>query len=429
MARKAVTAAPAPGSHALLGASSSHRWLHCPPSARLCEDMPDTDSPYAREGSIAHELAALCLTQLYYKPMTKAAYTSARARILNALGFAADETEPGNADADAAAKTRARAAAAAAADAAVGVYLDVIRDDCALIYTGTPTVFVEQRVDYSYLVPEGFGTCDCITFGQDKDGLWWMRIYDYKHGKGVPVEAEGNPQLMLYALGALNAFRLIYPISQIAVTICQPRRESITSWSITPADLLAWGESIREVARQAFAGEGAMQAGDWCQFCPRAARCRERASTFTALEVYDYRLPGDPKNPLTDTELGQVLLIGERLDKWLDQLRKYVQNILLAGGTVPGWKMVEGRAVRAFVDQGKAFDLAKGAGIQEALLYVREPITLTALEALMGKKTFADTLAEQITRKPGKPALVPEADPRPPITKPTAESDFADTPQ
>jgi len=395
----------------------------------LCAELPDTDSPYAREGSLAHELAALKLTQTYYAPMTKTAYAAARARLLNALGYAADETEPGNAEADEATRTRMRSAAAASADVAVGVYIDLIRDDCSLMYAGAPTVFIEQRVDYSYLVPEGFGTCDCLTFGQDTAGLWWMRVYDYKHGKGVPVEAEGNPQLMLYALGAYHAFSMIYPIEQISMTICQPRRDSITSWSITPGDLNAWGESIREVAAQAFAGEGDLQEGVWCQFCPRATRCKERASTFTALEAYNYRLPGDAREPLTDAELGAVLAIGERLDKWLDQLRKYVQNILLAGGTVPGWKMVEGRAVRAFVDQTKAFEQAKAAGIQEALLYVREPITLTALEALMGKKAFAEKLAEQITRKPGKPALVPEADPRPAITKPSAESDFADTPQ
>jgi hypothetical protein len=273
-------------------------------------------------------------------------------------------------------------------------------------------------------VPEGFGTCDCLTFGQDKDGQWWMRVYDYKHGKGVPVTAENNSQLMLYALGALNAFSLIYPIEQIALTICQPRRENITSWSITPTDLLAWGESIREVAKQAFAGEGEFCEGDWCQFCAAKDRCRTRAQQFTALEDFGYRTPTDPREPLTDAELGVALATGERLDKWLEQLRKYVQDILLAGGTVPGWKMVEGRAVRTFVDQPKAFELAKAAGIQEALLYVREPITLTALETLMGKKPFAEKLAEQITRKPGKPALVPEADPRPPITKPSAESDF-----
>lgn len=426
MVRKTVTTAPAPDSHALLGASSSHRWLHCPPSARLCADLPDTDSPYAREGSLAHELAALCLQQIYQSPRTKAAYASARARILNALGYAAEATECGGTVApDEAAQIRARSAASSAADAAVGAYLDLIQDDCSLIYTNKPMVLIEQRVDYSRFAPEGFGTCDCITFGQDKSGQWWMRVYDYKHGKGVPVTAERNSQLLLYALGALDAFSLIYPIDMIALTICQPRRDNITSWQITPEELLAWGESIRPIAAQAYAGEGEFCEGDWCQFCGAKDRCRTRAERFTALEDFGYRTPADPRDPLTDAELSDVLTVGERLDKWLDQLRKYVQDLLLAGGTVPGWKLVEGRAVRAFVDPVQAFELAKAAGVKEELLYVREPITLTALESLMGKKPFAEALATQITRKPGKPALVPEADPRPAITKATAEADFA----
>jgi len=428
---KAKPRAPKQGAHALLGASSAHRWLHCLPSARLCEDMPDTGSPYAHEGTLAHELAALKLGQAFTEARSKTAYSAARAKLLGEIGKAAVLAENGGTAprTDETTAKRAEASAAASAEAAVGVYVDMIRDDHAQLQ-GKPNVFIEQRVDYAHVVPEGFGTCDCILIGQGLDGQWQLRIYDYKHGKGVPVEAEGNPQLMLYALGALALFAPIYPITLISMTICQPRRDSLTSWAIPTEELLAWGEHIRPLAQQAHQGEGDLQEGDWCQFCPRATRCRERAERFVALEAYEYRLPGDPRDPLTDAELGDVLAIGERLDKWLSALRKHVQDTLLAGGTIPGWKLVEGRTVRAFGDLQAAFQLAKDSGVKEELLYVREPITLTALESLMGKKAFTETLAAQIIRKPGKPTLAPESDPRPAMTRKSAADDFAeDTPR
>lgn len=426
MARAAkTTKVPAPAAHALLGASSAHRWLHCPPSARLCEALPDQGSPYAREGTLAHELAALRLQQSFFAPMTKAAYQAARKKLGNALGAAAVDLEPGSETLTPEERTAKERAAATAAENAVGEYVDLIKDDCALLYQQPYNIYIEQRVDYSHLVPEGFGTCDCITIGMGGDGLWHMRVYDYKHGKGVPVEAENNPQLKLYALGALAMFAPFFPIADVTMVICQPRRESTTAWTQLPEELGAWGESIRPSAQQAFEGTGDFQEGDWCQFCRTKDRCRARAQRFTALEDFGYRKPTDPRDPLADEELGEVLAIGIRLDKWLGQLREYVQGILLAGGEVPGWKMVEGRAVRAFADQPAAFELAMTAGVEEALLYVREPITLTALESIMGKKTFADTLAEQIIRKPGKPALVPQNDPRPAITnRTTAAEDF-----
>ena len=423
-----MAAAPKPAAHALLGASGAHRWLNCPPSARLEEKLPDTESPHARLGSLAHELAALRLQQSFQAGMTKRAYTAAKNRLLKAIGPAALDTKSDEerleADVNAEARAAQEKAEASAIENAVSVYVDLVKDECAK-YVNRPTVYVEQRVDYSRIVPEGFGTCDCIAVGQLPDGNWQLHVFDYKNGKGVAVEAEHNPQLMLYALGAMTMLAPIFPITKIETTICQPRRDSTTTWSIAPDELEAWAVSVMPTARQAFAGEGELQEGEWCRFCRAAGRCRGQAAGFTALEDFGYRTPTDPTEPLTDMELGEVLTIGERLGNWLDLLRKLVQDVLLAGGEVPGWKLVEGRAVRAFADQNAAFDLAKAAGVEEALLYIRKPITLTALEGLMGKKAFAEKLGGQIVRNPGKPALVPESDSRPALAlRPTAEEDF-----
>jgi hypothetical protein len=422
--------APKPAAHALLGASSAERWLHCTPSARLEEKLPDTQSVHARLGSLAHELAALRLQQSFQGGLSKRAYTAAKNKLLAAIGPAALEVSLGKGqspeDLDPETRQSREKAEASAVENAVGAYVDLVKDECAK-YAGTPIVYIEQKVDFSRFVPEGFGTCDCLTVGRLPDGRWQMHVFDYKNGKGVPVEAEHNPQIMLYGLGALTMLSPIYPIAEVVLSICQPNLNSQTHWTVSPDELEAWGVSIMPTAQQAFNGEGETREGDWCHFCRAATRCRRQAERFTALEDFGYRTPTDSNEPLTDEELGTVLTIGERLDRWLSKLREYVQEVLLNGGEVPGWKMVEGRAVRAFADQETAFGLAKVAGVEEALLYERRPISLTALEGLMGKKAFAETLESQITRNPGKPTLVPEKDPRPAmVLHSTAEEDFGE---
>lgn len=407
--------APKPSGHALLGASSAHRWLNCPPSARLCEALPDTESPYAREGTLAHELAALRLEQSFDPRLTKRSYTAACNKLLK-------DPEAGSDMAG-----------------AVGEYVDLVKDT-ASAYAQRPFIAIEQRVDYSHIVPEGFGTCDCLMIGlKDGDGtqegstqsatrlngaacepLWQLRVMDYKHGKGVPVSAERNPQLMLYALGALRLFAPVYPIGEVALVICQPRLDNVTEWITTPEALTAWGESIRPTAQLAWEGGGEQKEGEWCRFCKLGATCRARARAFTALDDFGQAQPA----ALTDSELGGVLAIGVRLEKWLAQVRDYAQALLLGGGELPGWKLVEGRSVRAFIDREEAFAKAREQGVDENLLYVREPITLTALESLMGKKQFAAAMEGQIVRKPGKPTLAPENDPRPAMATATAAEDF-----
>lgn len=438
--------APKPTGHALLGASSAYRWLNCPPSARLCEALPDTESPYAREGTLAHELAALRLEQSFDPKLTKRSYTAACNKLLK-------DPEAGSDMAG-----------------AVGQYVDLVKDT-ASGYAQRPFIAIEQRVDYSHIVPEGFGTCDCLMIGlKDGDGearsdaqplldrkaiatasegrggplpqasgaqvgstqstdgpkgpdvqpLWQLRVMDYKHGKGVPVSAEHNPQLMLYALGALRLFAPVYPIGEVALVICQPRLDNVTEWITTPEALTAWGESIRPTARMAWEGGGEQKEGEWCRFCKLGATCRARARAFTALDDFGTPTPA----ALTDSELGGVLAIGVRLERWLAQVKDYAQALLLGGGELPGWKLVEGRSVRAFIDREEAFAKARAQGVDENLLYVREPITLTALESLMGKKQFAVAMEGQIVRKPGKPTLAPENDPRPALAAATAAEDF-----
>ena len=248
-----------------------------------------------------------------------------------------------------------------------------------------------------------------------------LYVIDLKYGKGVAVDAEANPQMMLYALGALKEYALLYAIDTVRLCIVQPRLGEPSEWEIPAAALMEWGESIKPVAQMAFEGKGEFCAGEWCRFCRAKAQCRARSNNMTALEAFSGMKP-----PLiSNDEVGSILRRAQTLKAWVSDLEEYALSALLQGETILGWKAVEGRSNRQFADTDTAFKLLTNAGYDEALLYERKPITLTAVEKLTGKPKFNELLSGQVIKPPGKPTLAPETDKREAVTnKTTAEEAF-----
>lgn len=379
--------------HALLSASGAHRWLVCTPSARLEDQFPDTTSDYAREGTLAHEIAELKLRKHFTEPMAKATYTRRLNKFKKHELFQEEMLKH------------------------TDIYLEYLQK-ITLAMPTQPYVAVEKRIDYSAYVPEGFGTVDCLI-------IWGETLYvtDFKYGKGVPVSAENNPQMKLYAIGAYLAYSFLYPIKTINLAIIQPRLDNISEWSCSVEELLAWGEEIKPVAQKAFAGEGEFVPGEHCKFCRAKAQCRARADMYTALEDF-----GQAKPPLlNDKEIGEILEIAQQLESWVKDLREYALSETLKGKDIPGWKAVEGRSSRIYTDVDKAFAHLRENGIDEAMLYERVPLTVAKLEKALGKKEFRSLLEEEgfVEKRPGKPTLVPISDKRPSIADISAKEDFS----
>ena len=390
--------------HALLSASSAARWLHCPPSARLTEGMPDTAGPSAAAGTLAHAVAELKLRKRFVRGVGPQKYRAAMKRFGEEHARLAAEHGEG------------AIGTWTEMERATDEYLEAV-NEIAMAYPSLPYVALEQTVDFSPWVPDGFGTADALILG---DGT--LHVVDFKFGRGVAVEAEGNPQMRLYALGALERYRLIYGVNAVRMTIVQPRNGGVSHAEpmAVPA-LLAWAETyVKPRAALAAKGEGDFAPGEWCRFCKAKATCRARSDASLALEGFERRKPP----LLTDAEVGEALRRAHDLKSWLTDIEDYALGTLLAGGDIPGWKAVEGRSVRAWTDQEAAFQAAKAAGIDEALLYKRVPVTLAALEKDIGKAAFAPLLP-YVTTPPGKPTLAPESDRRKAITaRPSAEEDF-----
>ena len=379
--------------HALLSASAAHRWLNCPPSVMLTKDMPDTTSEYAEEGTLAHSLRELKLQKRFLdKSMTTRRYNS-RLKVIKADPLWSDEMEQ-HSDA----------------------YIDHIAE-VAMKFAYEPFIAAEQRVDYSKWAPGGFGTADCILIGGKE-----LHIVDFKYGKGVPVSAEDNPQLKLYALGAYDRYSFLYPIETVVLHIVQPRLDSIGEYSLALTELLAWGESIKPIAQRAAGGEGRFHSGKWCRFCKAAATCRARA-TDELMEDFSRVIP-----PLmSDNEVGEILSRAEEVKSWVEAVQSYALNTLLSGGSINGWKVVEGRRVRAFDDVDAAMDALIEGGIDEAVLYQRKPLTLAQIEKAIGKPTLYEIAGSHIVTPKGKPTLAPASDKREPY-RTTAEDDFSEIP-
>jgi len=377
--------------HALLSASGASKWLNCPPSARLEEQFPSSTSSYAEEGTLAHELAELKLTK-YITPMGPRTYTTK----LNKL----KKHELWNKEMEECTDT----------------YMDYIKG-IAMSYENPPIIEAETKIDFSAYVPNGFGTADCIIVAHD-----CMYVIDYKHGKGKSVSADKNPQMMLYAVGAYLKYRILYNIKKVRMTIIQPRLyDEPLEYEMTVNDLIAWADSIVEIANLAINGGGDFKAGNHCDFCRAKSQCRERAEKNLELAQHEFRKPP----LLTDEEVGEILKKGENLVSWFKQLQEYAVTESLKGKIIPGWKVVEGRKDRYFTDSELAVKKVIESGIAEEMLYERKQISLTAIEELLGKKAFKEVVGDLIDKKKGKPTLVKESDKREKITNRTsAEEDF-----
>jgi hypothetical protein len=360
---------------------------------RLEEQFPDSTSDFAREGTLAHEIAELKLRRHFTEPMSQRTFNT-RMNKFKKHELYQEEMQKHT-----------------------DTYLEYIQG-ITIGMPSLPYVAVEKRIDYSSYAPDGFGTVDGLIIGGET-----LYVTDFKYGKGVPVSAEDNPQMKLYALGAYLAYSFLYPIKTIHLAIIQPRLDSISEFTLSLEELLAWGESIKSIAEKAYKGEGEFVPGDHCKFCRAKAQCRARADQFNPLDDFGEALPP----LLSDEEVGEALEMGMRLEAWVKALKEYALSACLQGKDIPGWKAVEGRGSRSYVDQDKAFAYLKQNGVPEEMLYERVPLTAPKLEKQMGKADFRSLLEEpgHVVKSSGKPALAPITDKRPAVTNaPDAASDF-----
>lgn len=381
--------------HALLSASSAHRWLKCTKSAKLEEQFPDTTSEAAKEGTLAHELAELRVRN-YFRP----ADVSKRK-----LTFAIKKMKEDPLwDDEMLVHTE--------------TYLDFIKQTALKLPT-EPYVEVEKRVDYSQYAPDGFGTADMIMIQGNT-----LFVIDFKYGKGVPVSAEENPQMMLYALGAYESCKILYPIERIRLAIVQPRLpDGITEWECPLGELLEFGEYVRERAALAMDGDGEFAPGEkTCKFCRARKQCRAR-SDYNVKQAFAL---GELPPLITNEEAGKRLLAMRDVAAYQKDLQEWALSECLAGKEVPGWKAVEGRRARDWTDMDAAFEkLTKSGVVAEEILWEKKPLILAQVEKTIGKKDFADAVGEFVIQKPGKPALVEASDKRQAITnKVTAQEAF-----
>lgn len=360
-----------PDKHAVLSASSSHRWLECPPSALLCSKAGDTTSEFALQGTDAHTLSEyklkLALGQKAQDPIENLTYF--------------DEEMADCSDMYA---------------QYVMEQLAVTKEKCK-----DPIVLIEQRLDFSKWVPKGFGTGDCVIVSDET-----LTVIDLKYGLGILVEAEKNQQMMCYALGALQLFDGIYDIDSVTMTIFQPRRDSVSTYTISKEELLKWAnEVLFPTAQLAAKGEGDYKAGAHCQFCKVKATCRKRAEYNLELARYDFEMP----NVLEDDEIESILSKVDALVSWASDIKEYALQQAVSGKEWKDWKLVEGRSNRKYVNEDAVTSTVKGAGYDP---YEHKVLGITAMTNLLGKTRFEELLSNFIEKPQGKPTLVPVSDKR-----------------
>jgi hypothetical protein len=384
--------------HAKLSASGSKRWLSCPPSSKLEEQFPQTTSEYAAEGTFAHSLAEHKL-KCYISVISKSKREKAYEQLKKDKYYSPD------------------------LESYVDVHVDFVKEriNAALAKTKDAVTLLEQRLDFSEWVPDGFGTGDVVIIA---DG--YIEIIDLKFGKGVSVEAEGNTQMQLYALGAYSDFSLLYDIDTVKMTICQPRLDSISSQEMPIEELLAWGNDVvKPIAEKAIKGEGEYKAGAHCQFCRAKAVCKARAEENLKMAKYDFMDP----DLLSDEEIGEILVQAEELQKWAKDIQSHaLEQAELHGKKWPGWKLVEGRSNRKYTDADEVAKVLLAAEYKEDTIYApREILGITAMEKAITKKKFNELLSSLVVKPAGKPTLVPESDKRPEISSAnSAKADFSE---
>ena len=367
-----------PNKHAMLSASSSARWLACPPSAQLCAALPDTVTDYAREGTCAHELAEYKVQKLLGNPDSNP---------VENLDFYDTEMED-----------------------CTDSYAQYIAEQLSTLQE--PMVLVEQRLDFSRYVPDGFGTGDCVIVADSV-----LTVIDFKYGKGVAVSADHNSQMMLYALGALELFDALYDIAEIRMVIFQPRIQNLSECIMPLSELLHWAETeLKPKAALAARGEGEFSAGEHCRFCKRKATCRKRAEYNLQLAKYDFAMP----DKLSDTEIETILATADQLTAWVADVKEYALRQALSGKQWHGYKVVAGKSNRKYTNPAAVAAAVQAYGKNP----YKEPelLGVTAMQQLLGRTQF-EALLGNLTEKPqGKPTLVPCSDKRPEWS--TAQEDF-----
>ena len=375
--------------HARLNASSSHRWMMCPPSVKLSEQFEDKPSSYAEEGTFLHELCELKLHR-YLGDMDPALIELQYAEHRD-NDFYSDEAET-------------------VTDEYVDFCIETI--EAVRLSCPDPLIMVEHRLDYSDYVPDGFGTGDLIIVA---DGV--LEVIDFKGGRGVRVEATRNSQLMLYGLGALLEFDPLYDIHQVRMTIVQPRLSNLSSFEMEADDLIRWAETeVRPKAMLAYEGKGDFCAGEWCRFCKARYTCRKRSEYHMSLAARDFKEP----DLLSDEEIADILPVAESLNSWVQDLLAYATQEAVIGKIWPGYKLVAGRSIRKYTSEAEVIKAATEAGYTD--IYKTSLLGVGDLEKRMGKKAFNEVLGKYIVKPVGAPTLVPETDPRKPYSD--AASDF-----
>lgn len=369
--------------HALLSPSSSHRWMNCTPSAMLEAEFENKSSQAAEEGTAAH---AFCEHKL-----KKALRMRSKRPVSD---YDSDEMQEHT-------------------DAYVDFVmeqLEIAKQTCK-----DPIILIEQKVDFSDYVPDGFGTADCLIVSDDK-----LHIIDFKYGLGVLVEAMENPQMKCYALGALAIYDSLYDIAEVSMSIFQPRRENVSTWTVPVEDLRTWAEEeLKPKAEMAIRGEGVFCAGEWCQFCRAAVKCRARAEEKLKIAQEEFKLPP----LLTDEEIEELLPILSDITKWANDIAAYaLESAVHHGKEWNGYKVVEGRSNRKYSDEDAVAKAAKEHGYTD--IYKQSLINITEMQKLMGKKDFEEIIGGLLIKPQGKPTLVPVTDKRQPMNVADVKNDF-----
>lgn len=392
-----MSVAHAGRAHALLGASKADQWINCPPSARLQESVPDKRSAFADEGTLAHELSEIKLERrlLICDSKKRNQLDKAIAKIYG-NDFYGHEMEN-----------------------AITDYCEIVEERFmeAKARSEDAVILLEERLDFSEWVPDGYGTGDVVLIA---DGV--MEIIDLKYGKGVPVSAIGNPQMRLYGLGAWSAYNFLYDIREVRMTIVQPRLDSVSTVTLTVEELIDWAETVvKPAAALADAGKGDFQAGGHCRWCKVKGNCRARADANMAALTYEFKDPA-----LLDLdEIGSILTIAEQLQAWAKDVQGFAFDQAKGGQRIPGWKLVEGRSNRAINDKDAACIALETATLPlDDYLKPRELLGIGELEKRIGKKELTALIGGLIVKPPGKPVLVVETDKRPELN--SVDGDFAD---
>lgn len=381
--------------HALLSASGSSRWINCPPSARIEEKIPDKgSSTYAEEGTLAHEFADLSLRiQSHVGPLKERDVWYKEQKKLRKHKLYADDMEDH-----------------------VAKYVDYVLAEWLAARQKTPDAVldIEAKTDYSYLVPEGFGTCDGVIIA---DGV--LEIIDFKYGKGVKVDAVNNSQLRLYGLGGLRKYQILYEITSVKMTIVQPRLDHISSETLSVFELIKWANEVAEPsAKQADKGEGNFNPGDWCRWCKAKPTCKALAEHNTNLAKHDF---ADPRT-LSDEELLEAYRQSSLLVDWANSIGAYLLEQALEGKNWEGYKVVEGRSVRKWLNEGQAIKSLVDMGYEKTEVTNTKIKGIGDVEKMVGKGKVDHLLI----KPPGKPTLVLESDKRPAMGVEQAKKDFAD---